>query len=318
MHTVTETDINKTLVSVVMATYNGERFIAEQLESILTQTYSNLEIIIVDDRSTDQSYTILESYAAKDTRIRLFRNEQNLGYVKNFEKGLSLAGGVYIAPSDQDDIWLPHKITTLVNHINDNTIVYSDSVLIDEEGQFIGKKLSDIKQLGDFRDCLSFLVGNAAAGHAMLIKTELIQQAIPLAPMIPHDQWLGFVATFHNGLKFIDTPLVYYRQHHNSTFGAVKVKETGSTLKKRKKQEQKNLSIIRERVRLMYEKCPPNKQEEKDIFRRCYKYYASFSLSNNFNRMCLFFAYNKRIMAYKRRNIIRRWMYCIKLFFTIQ
>ena len=125
MHTVTETDINKPLVSVVMATYNGERFIAEQLESILTQTYSNLEIIIVDDRSTDQSYTILESYAAKDTRIRLFRNEQNLGYVKNFEKGLSLAGGVYIAPSDQDDIWLPHKITTLVNHINDNTIVYS-------------------------------------------------------------------------------------------------------------------------------------------------------------------------------------------------
>ena len=80
----------------------------------------------------------------------------------------------------------------------------------------------------------------------------------------------------------------------------------------------KDLSAIRERVRLMYNRCPASMKQEKEILRRCDKYYASFSLLNNFNRMFLFFAYNRRIMAYKQRSMLRRWLYCIKLFFTIQ
>jgi glycosyltransferase involved in cell wall biosynthesis len=311
-------DISSPLVSVVMATYNGERFIEAQIKSILSQTYRNLEIIVVDDGSTDHTYTILETYAAKDKRIKLFRNDANLGYVKNFEKGLSLAGGSYVAPSDHDDIWFPEKIATLVSVIGEATIVYADSVLIDEADNQMGKKLSDIKRLTDFNDCLSFLVGNSAAGHAMLIKTALIKDAIPFAPMIPHDHWLGFVATLYNGIKFIDTPLVYYRQHNSSVFGAVKVNDTNSQVKTVRKKKDKNLAAIRERVTLMYEKCPESMQEEKEVLRRCKKYYQSFSLVNNLNRMCLFFKYNKRIMAYKRRSLIRRWLYCIKMFFTIQ
>ena len=313
----TETTGNP-LVSIVMATYNGERFLEAQLESIISQTYTNLEIIVVDDGSTDQSHTILKSYAAKDARIKLFYNASNLGYIKNFERGLILATGRYVAPSDHDDIWFPEKISTLVSAIGDATIVYADSVLIDEQGNRIGKNLSDIKRLADFKDCLSFLVGNSAAGHAMLIKTELIKAAVPLAPMIPHDHWLGFVATFYNGLKFISTPLVYYRQHNSSVFGAVKVGQSDTQVQKKRKKTAKNLAALRERVALMYDKCPAGMHNEKEILRRCKKYYASFSLSNNFNRMCLFFVYNKRIMAYKRRNTIRRWLYCIKMFFTIQ
>lgn len=311
-------EIANPLVSVVMATYNGERFIDAQIRSILSQTYTNLEIIIVDDGSTDQTYTILESYALKDRRIRLFRNENNLGYIKNFEKGLLLAKGQYLAPSDHDDIWMPEKITTLVHAINGATIVYADSILIDENDNQLGKKLSDIKRLSDFNDCLNFLVGNSAAGHAMLIQTDLIKNTIPFAPMIPHDHWLGFVATLYHGIKFIDTPLVYYRQHNSSVFGAVKVSSTNDEAKTVRHKKGKNLTEIRERVALMYERCPIEKRKEKEILRRCYKYYQSFSLANNFNRMCLFFTYNKRIMAYKRRNLLRRWLYCIKMFFTIQ
>ena len=311
-------NISNPLVSVVMATYNGERFLEAQIESILSQTYQNLEIIVVDDRSTDQTYTILETYAEKDKRIKLFRNDANLGYIKNFEKGLLLATGQYVAPSDHDDIWFSEKIAILVATINEASIVYADSVLIDETGNQIGKKLSDIKRLSDFNDCLSFLVGNSAAGHAMLIKTELIKQTVPFAPMIPHDHWLGFVATLHSGIKFIDTPLVYYRQHNNSVFGAVKVNDTNDQLKTVRQKKNKNLLAIRERVALMYDKCPASMQEEKEVFGRCKEYYQSFSLINNVNRMCLFFRYNKRIMAYKRRNLLRRWFYCIKMFFTIQ
>jgi len=314
----TAEDTHSPLVSIVMATYNGERFIEAQIKSILSQTYQNLEIIVVDDRSTDQTCAILETYATKDKRVKLFRNDFNLGYVKNFEKGLLLAKGSYVAPSDHDDIWFPEKIATLVAAINESTIVYADSVLIDESGKPIGKKLSDIKRLTDFNDCLSFLVGNSAAGHAMLIKTALIKKAVPLAPMIPHDHWLGFVATLYSGIKFIDTPLVYYRQHNSSVFGAVKVNNTDGEVKTSRKKKSKNLDAIKERVALMYNKCPASMEEEKEVLRRCNKYYQSFSLMNNVNRMCLFFRYNKRIMAYKRRNLVRRWLYCIKIFFTIQ
>jgi hypothetical protein len=122
----------------------------------------------------------------------------------------------------------------------------------------------------------------------------------------------------YNGIKFIDTPLVYYRQHNSSVFGAVKVNDTNSQVKTVRQKKDKNLAAIRERVTLMYEKCPESMQEEKKILRRCKQYYQSFSLVNNLNRMCLFFKYNKRIMAYKRRSLVRRWLYCIKMFFTIQ
>lgn len=309
------TPINQPLVSVVMATYYGERFIGAQLESILAQTYSHLEVIIVDDGSMDRSYNILEEYAAKDQRIRLFKNEKNIGYIKNFERGLLLATGDFIAPSDQDDIWLPEKIEVLINGIGDATIAYCDSSLMDENGIPIGKKLSEIKRLVDFNDCLNFLVGNSAAGHAMLIKKELIRNSIPLAPMIPHDHWLGFVATLYQGIKFIDQPLVQYRQHNSSVFGAVKVKDSSG---ERRAKKRKDLDAIRQRVKLMHDKCKVLAHREADFFMRCSKAYESFSLIHNFNRMFLFFSHNKRILAYKRRNLLRRWLYCIKIFFTIQ
>lgn len=309
---------NTPLVSVVMATYNGAAFINAQVNSILSQTYSNLEIIIVDDGSTDQTLSKLEEFAAKDDRIQLVQNKENLGYIKNFEKGLLMAKGAFVAPSDQDDIWMPEKISTLLDAIGESTIVYADSLLIDGQDKPIGKKLSDIKRLADFNDCISFLVGNSAAGHAMLIKTSLIKDAVPFAPMIPHDHWIGFVATLYKGIKYLDIPLVYYRQHNSSVFGAVKVQEGEEQQQVVRTKKAKDLSAIRERVRLMYNRCPASMKQEKEILRRCDKYYASFSLLNNFNRMFLFFAYNRRIMAYKQRSMLRRWLYCIKLFFTIQ
>lgn len=309
------TVINKPLVSVVMATYHGERFISAQLESILSQTYAHLEVIVVDDGSSDSTFSILEEYATKDHRIKLFRNEKNIGYVKNFERGLLLATGDFIAPSDQDDVWLPEKIEVLINGIGEATIAYCDSSLINENGILIGKKLSEIKRLIDFNDCLNFLVGNSAAGHAMLIRKDLVRNSIPLAPMIPHDHWLGFVATLYQGIKFIDQPLVYYRQHNSSVFGAVKVKDSSG---ERRAKKRKDIDTIRQRVSLMYNKCKALEHKETEFLKRCSKAYESFTLVHNFNRMILFFSHNKRILAYKRRNFLRRWLYCIKMFFTIQ
>lgn len=168
------------LVSVVMATFNGARFVGAQLDSILNQSYPKLEVVIVDDHSTDNTFDILSDYARKDARIRLYRNDKNLGYVKNFERGLCLATGDFIAPSDQDDIWLPHKIEFLLQHIGDEAIAYGDSKLIDENGNYLGLRISDLKCLTTFENCLNYLIGNSAPGHGMLIRKEVIPAAIPL------------------------------------------------------------------------------------------------------------------------------------------
>lgn len=306
------------LVSVVMATYNGEKFIRKQLDSILQQTYPNIEIVVVDDCSIDQTIDIVRQYAYQHPAIKLYVNETNLGYVKNFEKGMVLASGDYIAPSDQDDIWLPEKISVLINEINDYAIVYCNSTLIDDQDNPIGKNLSDVKKLISFDDCLNYTVGNSAPGHGMLFPRKLVTDAVPLPSMIPHDYWLGFVATFYSKLKYIDKSLVLYRQHDSNVFGAAKIKSAeGNTRVRKKKTTDEKLKLARERMQLMYEKCPADLKEQKEIFRLLVKSYRSFSVTDNFLRMIVFFRYNKRILAFKRRNLIRRWLFCIKMFVKI-
>lgn len=105
------------MISIAMATYNGEKYLREQLDSILVQTISDFELIICDDCSNDSTRKILSEYAKKDSRIKVIFNEQNLGFVKNFEKTISFCNGEYIAFSDQDDIWLPNHLEVLLSEI---------------------------------------------------------------------------------------------------------------------------------------------------------------------------------------------------------
>src|SRR5581483_6393778 len=106
---------NEPLVSIALCTYNGEKFLRKQLDSLLLQDYNNIEIIIVDDRSTDNTWHIVQEYAKKDTRIFAYRNHQNIGYIRNFEKAILLCRGDYIALADQDDIRESRKIQILTN-----------------------------------------------------------------------------------------------------------------------------------------------------------------------------------------------------------
>ena len=133
------------LVSVVIATYNGQQFLASQIESIINQTYTNIEVIVLDDKSIDNTVLIVEKYAAQYPNIRLVINEENLGYIKNFEKGFLLVKGDVIAPCDQDDIWYSNKIEVLLQHMGNHEIVYCNSELIDVNGNKLHKNLSDIK-----------------------------------------------------------------------------------------------------------------------------------------------------------------------------
>lgn len=308
--------LNHPLVSVVIATYNGERFLAEQLESILNQTYSNIEIIAVDDCSTDNTVAILKEYAAADSRIKVVVNDANIGYVKNFEKGLKLASGDYIAPSDQDDIWKKEKIEMLLGQMEGHEIVYSNSELIDSNGQSLHKKLSDIKRLLSFDDCLTYAIGNTAAGHAMILTREVANRSYPFPTMIPHDYWLGFVATCKQPIRFVDIPLVLYRQHAANVFGAVKVAE-GKRKKERPTKAEKMLRI-RERMQLLYDKCPNNLVRQKQVYRDLVDSYQDFSLSNNLKRMMIFFKHRDKILAFKNKPAFRKWLFCFKMFYKIK
>ena len=204
---------NTPLVSIALCIYNGERFLREQLDSLVNQTYSNIEIVAVDDRSTDYSISILNEYANKHPFLRVIQNEQNLGYTKNFEKAIKLCNGEYIALCDQDDIWDLNKIELQQKTIQDNLLVYHDSKFIDENGNDMNKKMSDVLELYSGANPEIFLLSNCVSGHACFFKRELVSEILPFNPDHFHDHWIAYVATNLGSIYCIPQCLVSYRQH---------------------------------------------------------------------------------------------------------
>ncbi|MEZ7866922.1 MAG: glycosyltransferase [Paludibacteraceae bacterium] len=122
-------------VSVVMCTYNGEKYLREQLDSIINQTYPIHEIIIQDDCSTDGTWEIIQEYATRNNNFRIYRNEINLSVYHNFFSAFQKVTGEYFAVSDQDDFWLPDKIKIFVEYAEKSNalLFYSDSIIADTE-----------------------------------------------------------------------------------------------------------------------------------------------------------------------------------------
>ncbi len=229
------------LVSVVMCVYNGERYLHQQIDSILTQTYPEIEVLILDDRSTDSSVDIINERIKEDSRIRLIQNPQNLGFNKNFEKGFSLSRGELIAISDQDDIWLPDKISRLVANLCDHILIYSNSALIDEQGNTLPGKLDTKIHHIDKPGFKAFLDDNFITGHTCLFKRELLDYILPFPEEIFfYDWWLGFAASYVGLVKYLDEVLTKYRVHSESayqTLTAPKKKKESWTVSKRKQTE---------------------------------------------------------------------------------
>lgn len=211
------------LVSIALCTYNGQKFLAEQLDTLVHQTYGNLEIIAVDDCSSDQTIEILEKYASSYPFIKIYQNKENLGYIKNFEKAISLCNGEFIALSDQDDLWDLDKITLQVNAIGSNMLVYHDSEFIDQAGKTLNKKLSDVVNMYHGDDFKPFVFFNSVSGHASLISRKLVPFSLPFPKNIFHDRWLAYTATNVGSIAYLDRPLVKYRQHENSDTNILKL-----------------------------------------------------------------------------------------------
>ncbi|WP_316798854.1 glycosyltransferase [Pedobacter frigidisoli] len=231
------------LVSIVLCTYNGEIFIRKLIDSLLDQTYKNIEIIALDDCSADSTFFILSDYTVRHPSIKVYQNESNIGFNRNFEKAIQLSAGDYIAICDQDDIWLPAKIETLVKHIKDNWLIFSNSDLINENDQLIEKSLlSDAFSIkkSSYR---SILINNFVTGHTCLFSRSFIDQIYPMPERGYYDWWMGFVALYHHKIAFINLKLTLYRQHDESVINK-EIKPSANNQSERNKVDFRSTSTM--------------------------------------------------------------------------
>jgi cellulose synthase/poly-beta-1,6-N-acetylglucosamine synthase-like glycosyltransferase len=204
-------------ISVCMATYNGERFVRQQLESILSQLSSSDEVIVVDDGSTDSTLSIIE--ALRDPRITVHRNERNLGVIATFDRAITLANGDIIFLSDQDDVWEPQKVNAVTQYFESHpqtTLVLSDASVIDDAGRII--QPSFFMARGGFSASLtSNLWKNKFLGCVMAFRAAMRSRVLPIPSETPmQDMWIGIVNRMHGEVAFLPQPLIRYRRHsHN-------------------------------------------------------------------------------------------------------
>ncbi len=204
------------LVSIALCTFNGASYIEPQLESLLNQTYSNFEIIVCDDCSTDSTVSILKRYASNDSRIKVYSNETNLGFNKNFEKALSLCSGSLIAISDQDDIWVENKIERMLTEWELETVLMHHSAKTFSNISLPSLAITNEKDMSVCTDMRYIISGNFIQGCTILFKRDLLKTAIPFPEGVIYDWWLG-VCAFNSGkVKYLHENLIYHRRHTSS------------------------------------------------------------------------------------------------------
>jgi GT2 family glycosyltransferase len=201
------------IISVCMATYNGERFIHDQLASILAQLQNEDEVVVVDDASSDGTVAIVENFC--EERIRLIRQPSNRGIVATFGRALEEARGELIFLADQDDIWRADKVAKIKGLFSADpelSLVQSDCSIIDADGSVIAER--QVESKGFYAGALQNLLRNLYQGSTMAFRRSILEYCLPIPADIPmHDMWIGIVNQFVGKAAFINEPLICYRRH---------------------------------------------------------------------------------------------------------
>ena len=223
-------------VSVAMATYNGEKYLEEQLDSILSQTLKPSEIIVCDDQSTDGTREILDRYQQKGL-LKYFVNDKRLGFIGNFKRAVSLTSpDSYIALSDQDDIWLPEKIQAAsdlllkIEGTKRPAMVYSDLVLVDEKRNLLNNSFRNELGQGGYTHCLeTLLFGSFVNGCTMLMNPKMRNyfSSIPDNGALNHDTWMTLIAYTFGEVAVVPDSLILYRRHRNNATDVGNFKKMG-------------------------------------------------------------------------------------------
>ena len=277
-------------VDVLLATYNGEKYLKEQIDSILEQTYSDFRLLISDDGSTDDTRKILEEYKNKDSRIQVFFQESNLGVVKNFEFLLKKVESAYYMFSDQDDIWKAEKIEKSLNKIeNDNCdLVYSDLEVVDEKLNVTYESYWKLKgiynKIKKYNNFESLYLNNFVTGCTIISKKELIDTYLPLpntSKYVLHDYWISLILSQNGKIDYIEEPLIKYRQHKNNKVGS---KKKTDELKSIDEIRKLFIEVKKEHFKVFIENEEIFLSEDvKKLNKKSLEYYEMLETKNNFN-----------------------------------
>jgi glycosyltransferase involved in cell wall biosynthesis len=197
--------------SVCITTYNGSKFIKDQLLSILSQLDKNDEVIVSDDSSSDNTLDII--YSINDERIKVFTNNKFFHHTPNFEFAISKATGNYIFLSDQDDIWLPNKVTIMKQYLDSFNLVISDCFVVDSDLNIIKNTVRGSRKI--LNGILVNLIHNNYLGCCMAFDRLVLEKALPFPQnILSHESWLGSIAGVFGKTIFIDEKLILYRRHN--------------------------------------------------------------------------------------------------------
>ena len=217
-------------ISVALCTYNGERFLPQQLESISKQTRLPDELVVCDDHSTDRTVSILREFAASAPYpVRIYENEHNLGSAANFERAIGLSEGSLIALSDQDDIWYPVRLERSEQEFTAHPqagLVFSDADVINDRDELTGPTMW--QRLGFAGKRARGLLGGEylllakhrfVTGATMMFRASLRDRCLPIGKGWIHDEWIALMTAAFFDLRPIDQPLIRYRIHGSQQVG---------------------------------------------------------------------------------------------------
>ncbi len=222
----------KEFVTIVLPTYNGEKYLEEQIDSILNQTYKEIKLIISDDCSKDNTISILDKYKENE-KIQIFKQSQNIGVVKNLEFLLKKVETPYYMLADQDDYWLPEKVEKSLEKLkqNDADLVFGDLEVVDENLNTIYPSFGDFMLLNRKiqkcinKETLNYLY-NCVTGCTILAKKETLDYILPFpnkSKYLIHDHWIGIMVSLNGKLAYMQEKYIKYRQHGNNQVGTDKI-----------------------------------------------------------------------------------------------
>lgn len=224
-------------LNILLSTYNGEEFLAEQIESIQKQTYTDWNLLIRDDGSKDETHDIIQNFVEKDSRIRWINPEQseNLGVIKSFHTLLKYEVADFYCFSDQDDVWLPEKLALQVEEAqkypqDKPLLVYTDLKVVDQDLNVLHESMIRTQSDHANTEFIQELTENTVTGGVSLINHALAElwTGQETHDILMHDWYLGLLASAFGSLVYLDKPTELYRQHLNNVLGA-------RTLRKRMK-----------------------------------------------------------------------------------
>jgi glycosyltransferase involved in cell wall biosynthesis len=223
-------------IGIVLATYNGEKYLAQMLDSLVAQTRPADFIVAVDDGSKDNTPAILKSYQDR-LPLQVTILEKNSGHRAAFSKALELAqpqlsSNDLIALADQDDVWLPQKLEILEKEIQDKSLVFGDAQVVDANGKIIAESWRSYSKIEKKISIEQQIAGiNNVTGCLSLFSASLLDAILPIPEGVTvHDRWIAMLADKHNGVAAIDTPVVQYRIHGNNAVGGVAAPSMSKTL----------------------------------------------------------------------------------------